>query len=229
MTGADGDERAEATPNTGLRRRLGTLLRTPIGFTVALLAVVWAVMPLMPEGSGLNFPTAFQAFFSVIILFAGAFFWFLDLGPIRQPQSGFAVVASIGLVYLVTVGVLVGAGTAYLQFSIPQKEGQAQEHAELTLAEQGEELFKGGEFNCVLCHAIDGRGGTRAPDMSGFATRAGTRVPGVSAEEYTEGHIKEGSQYSFNVPEYQPIMPPFGARLSDEQLAALVEFLLTLE
>ncbi len=214
----------------GLRRRLVPVLRTPIGFTVALLAIVWLVLPFLPEGSGLRFGTGYLVFFSVIIVAAGLFFWLLRLGPIPQPRSSFGVAASIGLVYLVTVGVLVGAGNAYLQFSTPSAEDQDQ--AELTAAERGEQLFWSRDVTtspCFACHNIAGRGGTRAPDMAGLAMRAGTRVPGVSAEEYIEGHIRQGSGYSFTVPQYAPIMVPFGSLLSDDEIADLVAFLMSLE
>ncbi|MCH7946157.1 MAG: c-type cytochrome [Armatimonadetes bacterium] len=35
--------------------------------------------------------------------------------------------------------------------------------------------------------------------------------------------------YSFTVPDYAPIRPPFGDRLSDDEMAALVAFLMSLE
>ena len=184
--------------------------------------------PALPaEGSGLRFRTGYLVFFTVIVVAAALFFWLLRLGPIRQPRSSLGVLASIVLVYLVTVGVLVGAGNAYLQFSTPSLEDQRR--ADLTPTELGEEIFWSAGVSCFACHAIAGRGGTRAPDMAGLATRAGTRVPGVSAREYIEGHIRQGSGYSFNVPDYAPIMPPLGDRLSDDEIAALVAFLMTLE
>lgn len=210
-----------------LKQRLVLVHRTPIGFTVALLVIVWLVLPFLPEGLGLRFRTGYQVFFSVIIVAAGLFFWLLRLGPIPQPRGGFRVAVSIVLVYLVTVGVLVGAGNAYLQFSTPSAEDQQQ--AELTPAERGEQLFWSRAIACFACHSVAGRGGQRAPDMAGLATRAGTRVPGVSAEEYIEGHIRQGSGYSFTVPDYAPIMPPFASRLSDDEIADLVAFLMSLE
>ncbi len=41
--------------------------------------------------------------------------------------------------------------------------------------------------------------------------------------------VKAGMTYDYKVPEYTPIMPPFGAFLSEDQIDDLVAFLLTLE
>lgn len=226
---AQRDEEEHAPTAAGRpRARLVSLVRSPMGFTVALIAIIWLVLPFLPEGSGLRFGTGYQAFYSVIIVAAGLFFWLLRLGPIAAPRSSFGVLASSALVLFVTVGVLVGVGNAYLQFSTPSIDDQDQ--ADLTAAEMGEEIFWSAGISCFACHAIDGRGGQRAPDLSGLALRAGTRVPGVSAQEYLEGHIRQGSGYPlFTVPDYAPIMPPFDDRLSDDEMAALVAFLMTLE
>jgi mono/diheme cytochrome c family protein len=210
-----------------LRRDPLSALRTPVGFTVVLLLVVWLVFPLLPEGSGLQFGAGYQLFFSGIVVGAGLFFWLLGLGPMAQPRSGLGVASSIALVYVVTVGALVAAGNSYLQFSIPSADGQVL--AELGPAELGERLFWSTPPGCFLCHSIGSRGGQRAPDMAGMATRAGTRVPGVAAEEYLDGHIRQGLNYPYTVPEYAPIMPPYGSSLSDAEIAALVAYLMSLE
>ncbi len=213
--------------NNGLRQRVGRLLRGPLGYSLVLLAIVWLVFPLMPEDTGLRFGEGYRVFFSVIIVAGGLFIALLGLGPIRQPRSDLGVLVSIVLVFVVPVGLLVAAGNAYLQFETPSAEEDT--GVVLTSEERGEELFWGSEFGCFRCHAIAGQGGTRAPDMSGVATRAGTRIPGVSAEEYIRGHIQEGAGYRFNVPDYPGIMPAFSALLSDEELEALVQFLLSLK
>ncbi len=221
------DQQGTRGMSSPLRQRIGRLLRGPLGYSLVLLAIVWLVLPLMPEDSGLRFGEGYRVFFSVIIVAGGLFIGLLGLGPIRQPRSDLGVLVSIVLVFVAPVALLVAAGNAYLQFETPSAEEET--GAVLTLEERGEELFWGSEFGCFRCHAIAGRGGTRGPDQSAIGTRAGTRIPGVSAEEYIRGHIQEGSGYRFNVPEYPKIMPAFSALLSDDDLEALVRFLLSLE
>ncbi len=215
--------------NGGLRQRAGRLLRGPLGYSLVLLAIVWLLFPLMPEDSGLRFGEGYRVFFSVIIVAGGLFIGLLGLGPIPQPRSDLGVLVSIVLVFVAPVALLVAAGNAYLQFEIPSAEEEP--GAVLTLEERGEELFWSRELAtpCFQCHAIAGQGGTRGPDQSDIGTRAGTRIPGVSAEEYIRGHIQEGYGFRFYVPDYRNIMPAFSALLSDEDLEALVRFLLTLK
>jgi mono/diheme cytochrome c family protein len=215
--------------NNGLRHRIGRLLRGPLGYSLVLLAIVWLVLPLMPDDSGLRFGEGYRVFFSVIIVAGGLFIGLLGLGPIPQPRSDLGILVSIVLVFVAPVALLVAAGNAYLQFETPSAEEEP--GAVLTPEERGEELFWSRELAtpCFQCHAIAGRGGTRAPDQSGIGTRAGTRIPGVSAEEYIRGHIREGAGYRFNVPNYPRIMPAFAALISDDDLEALVRFLLSLE
>lgn len=226
-----------AAPGTEEQRIAGTIgrlgsrftagLRTPVGFTTVLLAIVWLLLPFLPEGSGLRFGAGYQIFFSGIIIAAGLFFWLLDLGPMSQPRSGIAMLGSIAGVYVVTVGLLVGAGYSYLQFSIPSAEPK--QAVPSTPEQVGEQVFWSSFPGCFLCHAVAGRGGQRAPDLDGVASLAGTRVPGVTAEEYLEGHIREGRDYPYTVPEYAPIMPSFDKALSNEQIAVLVAYLMSLE
>lgn len=210
-----------------LKREPLHALKTPAGFPVVLLAIVWLVLPYLPEGSGLRFGAGYQIFFSVIIVSAGLFFWLVGTKPMAEPSGGPGVVARVALVYVVTVGVLVLAGNSYLQFSTPTADDAR--NAPVGPAEEGEQLFWVNPPGCFLCHSVGGRGGQRAPDLAGLAMRAGTRVPGASAAEYIEGHIREGLNYRYTVPEYAPIMPPFENQLSDEQIAVLVTYLLTLE
>ncbi len=192
-----------------------------------LLVIVWLVLPYLPEGSGLRFGAGYQIFFSVIIVSAILFFWLVGAKPMAEPAGGPGVAARVALVYVVTVGVLVLAGNSYLQFSTPSASDAPS--AAVEPVEQGEQLFWASAPGCFLCHSVGGRGGQRAPDLTGLATRAGTRVPGASAAEYIEGHIREGLNYRYTVPEYAPIMPPYENLLSDEQIAALVTYLMTLE
>lgn len=221
----DGDDRL-GNAITWLRRARGSL-RTPFGIPVVLLAVVWLVLPLLPEQSGLRFGAGYQIFFSAITVSAGLFFWLVGMKPMAEPRGGAAVAVRVALVYVVTVGALVLAGNAYLQFSTPS--ATAEQQVASGPVEQGEQLFWASAPGCFLCHAIGGRGGQRAPELAGLATRAGTRVPGITAEQYIDGHIREGLNYPYTVPGYAPIMPPFEKLLSDEQIAALIAYLMAIE
>ena len=95
-----------------------------------------------------------------------------------------------------------------------------------TALDRGRSLFyvKG----CVSCHAKQGeRAPTAAvgPDLTGLASRATERRPGMSAEAYVRESIKTPS--AFVVPGYQGDtfgMPDLG--LSDDEIAAVSAFLL---
>ncbi len=202
-------------------------LRARVGVPVLLLAFVWLVLPLLPEESGLRFGGAYQIFFSAITVAAGLFFWLVGMEPMTEPSGSAAVAGRVTLVFVVTVGALVLAGNAYLQFSTPSATAEPQVAS--GPAELGEQLFWAGAPGCFLCHSVGGRGGKRAPDLVSIRTRGGTRIPGVGAAEYIEGHIREGLNYRYIVPGYAPIMPPFQQQLSNEQIAALVEYLMTIE
>ena len=224
--GRDRDSRA-ARATGWLRRMTLRVLQRLAGFPTVLLAIVWLVLPALPEGSGLRFGVGYQLFFSGIIVGAGLFFWLVGMKPLSPPRGGRAVAGRVALVYAVTVGLLVLVGNSYLQFATPSAGDEAQTAA--GPAQEGERLFWANPPGCFLCHSIGARGGQRAPNLEGVATRAGTRIPGTAAPAYIEGHIREGLNFRYTVPGFAPIMPPFGSILSDEQIAALVAYLMTLE
>src|SRR5262249_13538901 len=88
----------------------------------------------------------------------------------------------------------------------------------------GEEIYKT-KGTCEVCHRI-GQKGTRAPDLAGIGSRAGTRKPGVTAKAYIIESLLQPTAYV--VEGYPPIMPagdkpPIG--LSRSELWALTAFL----
>lgn len=78
---------------------------------------------------------------------------------------------------------------------------------------------------CVACHTKAGESGAIGhvgPDLTGLASRADDRRPGLSAAAYVRESLRTPS--AFVVPGYQAVMPDLG--LADEEIAALSAFLL---
>ncbi|HSO20625.1 MAG TPA: hypothetical protein VLT88_14270, partial [Desulfosarcina sp.] len=76
---------------------------------------------------------------------------------------------------------------------VPQKEVQPPQVVEMSedlttadLVEIGREIYVG-KGTCETCHGST----TRYPDLAGIATRAATRVPGLSALEYLAQSLYE--------------------------------------
>lgn len=193
---------------------------------VLLLVLVWGALPVLPEGTGLAFGPAYRVFFTLFVVAGFAFFELLGAAPVAtRPLSAPRALGGVVLVYGVTVGGLVAVAQLSPQFEVPRLQpGQTA----LAPQERGKAIFWDRTVACFACHAIEGRGGKRAPDLAVIGTRAATRRPGVSAEDYVREHIRQGSQYS-TVPGYPPIMPPFGDRLPAAQVDDLVAYLLSLK
>ena len=96
--------------------------------------------------------------------------------------------------------------------------------AGLAQAKTGEQIFTAG--GCAGCHtfAPAGSNGTIGPNLNELKTQAGNIEPGKSAEEYVRESIEDPS--AFIVKGFPNAMPPFKGRLTDEQLQALVDYLL---
>lgn len=192
---------------------------------VLLLVLVWGALPLLPEETGLAFGPAYRVFFSLFVVAALAFFELLSPGPrAMHPLNPARALAGVAAVYVVTVGGLVAVAQLSPQFEVPRLQpGQTA----LPPEARGKAIFWDRTVACFACHAIEGRGGKRAPDLAGIGTRAATRRPAVSAEEYIREHIRQGSQYG-TVQGYPPIMPRFADRLPASQIEDLVAYLLSL-
>ena len=215
-----------APPRATTAKRVEEFLRSLgvlAGVVVALLILIWVWLPLLPEESGLSFGLWFRVFFTWILLAATAFFWMLGRERIPSPKSQVRALGNAGVVYLATVGLLVVVGVA-----LPQFEGETEQVAvPVSAAERGDALFHSRNPGCILCHTIEGSGGTRAPDLTEIASRAGVRVAGLTAEQYVREKIKAGQDYQFTVPQFSPIMPPFRDVLTDDQLDDLIAYLLS--
>jgi len=106
---------------------------------------------------------------------------------------------------------------------------QAQQVAGMSggAGQAGRQLFT--QYGCSACHALADAGarGTVGPSLDGIGTTAASRVPGLDARAYIEQSILDPHAF---VAEGFPsgVMPPnFGERLSQEQLRALIDYLLS--
>ena len=205
---------------------LRRLVQSKGAVLLVVLIAIWIGLPFVPEETGLQFGWVYRVFFTVMALLAGLFFWFLGRERIRTPERPASVIVSVAAVYLVTVGLLVAVGVVYPQFSVPKTEKAPAQ--ETKAAERGRELFSNPTVGCFRCHAIAGQGGIRGPDLTQVASRAGSRVSGLTARDYLFEKLRAGSSYDFKVPKYAPIMPPYQALVSEDQLEDLVAYLTTL-
>ena len=106
-------------------------------------------------------------------------------------------------------------------------EGAGAEEEELVV--QGQTIFTG-KGSCLACHTIEGIStGLVGPDLTHIGTSAASRRPGISAKDYLiesirepEGFVAEGVERS--IPGL--MTAAITAGLNDDEVAALVEFLL---
>ncbi len=96
-------------------------------------------------------------------------------------------------------------------------------------ASPGQNIFVG-TGGCSACHTIQGVSqGVLGPELTNIATIAETRIPGMSAEDYLRESIVEPDAHTvegFQEGLMQATMA--GIPLSDEDIDALVEYMLTL-
>ncbi|MDX1992905.1 MAG: cytochrome c [bacterium] len=98
--------------------------------------------------------------------------------------------------------------------------------------DRGVQLFAQGRDEvppCFTCHqTVTGQFGfTIGPNLDGIGERAGTRVDGLTAEEYLHQSILEPGHYI--VSGYRDIMyPDYSAHLTEQNIQDLIAYLLTL-
>ncbi|MBI1257966.1 MAG: c-type cytochrome [Chloroflexi bacterium] len=99
-------------------------------------------------------------------------------------------------------------------------------------AQRGQEIFDNGLVGapaCKSCHLTTAGHSmfTIAPNLQGIAERAATRIPGMTALQYIEDSIRNPADYlvsGFHVAMY----PNFGTDYTDQDVADLIAYLLTL-
>jgi mono/diheme cytochrome c family protein len=93
------------------------------------------------------------------------------------------------------------------------------------LVVQGQQVFNA---RCATCHALVPDTIIIGPSLAGVATRAETRMKGLNAEEYIQLSILRPGDYvveGFN----NVMITNFAKELTNEDMNALVAFLLTLK
>ncbi len=97
---------------------------------------------------------------------------------------------------------------------------------------RGRQLFNetalGTNASCRICHSLRPGVDIVGPSFAGVATRAETRVPGLSAEEYLRQSILDPNAYVVEGFSEDMAPPNFAELLTDEQVDDLVAFLMTL-
>ena len=129
------------------------------------------------------------------------------------------------------VGALVLASTAFYTYvgqMVPQKTVLSTEMTTAEMVTVGRQIFEGKGL-CVTCHTLGKSGALRFPDLSGIATRAQSRIPGMSDIDYLAQSMYEPN--TFIVTGFNPGMPeinkpPIG--LSDQEILCVIAYLQTL-
>lgn len=115
---------------------------------------------------------------------------------------------------------------AYVSYAADRKGQDTGQLASAGLAEAktGQQIFTAA--GCAGCHtfAPAGSNGTIGPSLNELKTQAGNIEPGKSAEEYVRESIEDPS--AFIVKGYSNVMPQFKGKLSDQQIQALVQYIL---
>ncbi|MBL8163784.1 MAG: c-type cytochrome [Anaerolineae bacterium] len=94
-------------------------------------------------------------------------------------------------------------------------------------AMRGAALFRTPPAICGTCHALQADVVIVGPSLAGVASRAGSRVPGQSAEDYLRESIVNPGDYV--VPGFQDVMQKnFGSVLTSDQINDLIAYLMTL-
>jgi len=96
--------------------------------------------------------------------------------------------------------------------------------AGLAQAKTGDQIFT--SAGCAGCHTFSpaGSNGTIGPNLDDLKTAAGKREPGKSAEDYIRESLTKPDAYL--VQGFGNAMPSFEGRLTDQQVDALIDYLL---
>lgn len=96
----------------------------------------------------------------------------------------------------------------------------------------GETLFRNGANGapaCITCHVVDSSAAGVGPSLLGLGEAVGTRVAGLSAEEYVRQSILHPNEYVADGYIAGVMYQNYEGQLSDEDVDALVAYVLSLE
>ena len=96
------------------------------------------------------------------------------------------------------------------------------------VADEGREVFFSRESGCSVCHSIEPGDSVIGPSLYGVATRAESRVEGLDARTYLWQSILLPDEYVVDGYPAGQMLPIYRERLSQEQLDALLAYMLTL-
>ncbi|MBI4319740.1 MAG: cytochrome c [Chloroflexi bacterium] len=186
--------------------------------SVAVIVAVWIVPLLLSDESGLKFGWPYSVFFTFFTLLCSFFFYLLRMPPTGPFKSTRKAIAAVVLVFLTSTGLATLIASVAPQFAF-----EGTRTAAASAEERGKAVFSDPNAGCFLCHAVNGSGGTRGPDLTHVGTAAANRKPGMSAEDYLKESILNPGAYV--VSPYDNIMPPFANRLSPEAMSDLIAYL----
>ncbi len=96
------------------------------------------------------------------------------------------------------------------------------------VAEVGRQVFLDRQSGCAVCHSVEPGENQIGPSLYGVATRAETRVEGLDAATYLWQSILLPDEYVVEGYPAGQMLPIYQDRLSQEELDALLAYLLTL-
>lgn len=172
---------------------------------------LFALLSLSPAGA----ETFIILIFPVILILALLAVPFISNRGERAPSRRPVAVLSVIVIYTV-LGILTYQGatapwspamTAWSSDPVPETIVKHSSPSQLV----GAAVFQ--NKNCRNCHAIDGIGGRRGPDLSGVGTRL---TQGQLIDQVSNGTPGGGN------------MPAYGKQLSPAEMTTLVEFLVSL-
>jgi len=144
----------------------------------------------------------------------------VDVEPGAGPITAFAVVEGQLVPVNVTTGAVNRGERVLVQFrDVPRP----------VVAADGERVFNARASGCPVCHSVvpgdDGVG----PSLGSIALVAGDRVPGLDAENYLRQSILLPDQYVLEGWPSGQMSPFYRDTLSEEDLTAMIAYLLTLD
>lgn len=97
----------------------------------------------------------------------------------------------------------------------------------------GADLFRsgvlGGQAGCSTCHSLTADRVIVGPSLAGVGTRAGQRIPGLSPADYLRESILNPDAFVVDGFDSGRMPSDWGEVLTDAEVVALVDFLLTQE